>query len=71
MDTKKIFKHIPWVILGIIGAFCLSVVALRRGEHVSGRFRFRLSGGLPLLQPVHRPEGHETRPDARDAGGYQ
>ena len=22
MDTKKIFKHIPWVILGIIGAFC-------------------------------------------------
>ena len=30
MDTKKIFKHIPWVILGIIGAFCLAVVALRR-----------------------------------------
>ncbi|WP_425249530.1 hypothetical protein, partial [Enterobacter hormaechei] len=27
MDTKKIFKHIPWVILGIIGAFCLAVVA--------------------------------------------
>ncbi|MGS9102554.1 hypothetical protein ACQWG0_26295, partial [Salmonella enterica subsp. enterica serovar Infantis] len=26
MYTKKIFKHIPWVILGIIGAFCLSVV---------------------------------------------
>ncbi|WP_416055414.1 hypothetical protein, partial [Salmonella enterica] len=22
MDTKKIFKHIPQVILGIIGAFC-------------------------------------------------
>lgn len=35
MDTKKIFKHIPWVILGIIGAFCLAVVALRRGEHIS------------------------------------
>lgn len=35
MDTKKLLKHIPWVILGIIGAFCLSVVALRRGEHVS------------------------------------
>ncbi|EEW8454604.1 carbon starvation protein CstA, partial [Escherichia coli] len=33
MDTKKLFKHIPWVILGIIGAFCLAVVALRRGEH--------------------------------------
>ncbi|WP_455561387.1 hypothetical protein, partial [Escherichia sp.] len=24
MDTKKLFKHIPWVILGIIGAFCLA-----------------------------------------------
>ncbi len=35
MDTKKLFKHIPRVILGIIGAFCLAVVALRRGEHVS------------------------------------
>src|SRR5574344_307859 len=35
MDTKKLFKHIPWVILGIIGAFCLAVVALRRGEHIS------------------------------------
>ncbi|MFP1455178.1 carbon starvation CstA family protein [Escherichia coli] len=35
MDTKKILKHIPWVIIAIIGAFCLAVVALRRGEHVS------------------------------------
>ena len=35
MDSKKILKHVPWVVLGIIGAFCLSVVALRRGEHVS------------------------------------
>ena len=35
MDTKKLFKHIPWVLLGILGAFCLSVIALRRGEHVS------------------------------------
>lgn len=25
----------PWAILRIIGAFCLAVVALRRGEHVS------------------------------------
>ena len=35
MDTKKLLKHVPWAILGIIGAFCLAVVALRRGEHVS------------------------------------
>jgi hypothetical protein len=35
MNTKSIFKHIPWMILGIIGACCLAVVALRRGEHIS------------------------------------
>lgn len=32
---NKFLKHIPWLILGIIGACCLAVVALRRGEHVS------------------------------------
>ncbi|REF27063.1 carbon starvation protein CstA [Xenorhabdus cabanillasii] len=35
MNNNKFLKHIPWVILGIIGACCLGVVALRRGEHVS------------------------------------
>ncbi|MBC8949817.1 MULTISPECIES: carbon starvation CstA family protein [Xenorhabdus] len=35
MKNNKLLKHIPWMILGIIGAFCLGVVALRRGEHVS------------------------------------
>ncbi|MDX7997822.1 carbon starvation protein A [Xenorhabdus sp. Reich] len=35
MNNNKFLKHIPWIILGIIGAFCLGVVALRRGEHVS------------------------------------
>ncbi|PLN17824.1 carbon starvation protein CstA, partial [Klebsiella pneumoniae] len=35
MDTKKLFKHIPWVILGIIGAFCLSVDALRLSLYTS------------------------------------
>ncbi|PHM51845.1 MULTISPECIES: carbon starvation CstA family protein [Xenorhabdus] len=35
MNNNKFLKHIPWMILGIIGAFCLGVVALRRGEHVS------------------------------------
>ncbi|MDC9582012.1 carbon starvation CstA family protein [Xenorhabdus sp. PR6a] len=35
MNNNKFLKHIPWIMLGIIGAFCLSVVALRRGEHVS------------------------------------
>ncbi|ATA24894.1 carbon starvation protein A [Brenneria goodwinii] len=35
MKSSTILKHIPWMILGIIGAACLGVVALRRGEHVS------------------------------------
>ncbi|MEC5318049.1 carbon starvation CstA family protein [Brenneria populi subsp. brevivirga] len=35
MKSGTILKHIPWIILGIIGAACLGVVALRRGEHVS------------------------------------
>ncbi|PHM61733.1 carbon starvation CstA family protein [Xenorhabdus ishibashii] len=35
MNNNKLLKHIPWMVLGIIGAFCLGVVALRRGEHVS------------------------------------
>ena len=65
MDTKKLFKHIPWVILGIIGAFCLSVVALRRGEHVSALWIV-----VSLLQSVHRPKGDEARPHARDASGH-
>ncbi|ARU92683.1 carbon starvation CstA family protein [Tatumella citrea] len=35
MDKHKILRHVPWVILGIVGAFCLGVLALRRGEHIS------------------------------------
>lgn len=35
MNTKSFFKHIPWIILSFIGACCLAVVALRRGEHIS------------------------------------
>lgn len=35
MNKNGILKHIPWMILGIIGAVCLGVVALRRGEHIS------------------------------------
>ncbi|GAB1438532.1 carbon starvation CstA family protein [Providencia sp.] len=35
MNKNGILKHIPWMILGIIGAICLGVVALRRGEHIS------------------------------------
>ena len=65
MDTKKIFKHIPWVILGIIGAFCLAVVALRRGEHVSALWIVVASVSVYLVayryySLVHRPEGDET-----------
>ncbi|WP_279025260.1 carbon starvation CstA family protein [Gibbsiella quercinecans] len=35
MKRDGILKHIPWMILGVIGAACLGVVALRRGEHIS------------------------------------
>lgn len=35
MKNNTFLKHIPWVVIGIIGAFCLAVVALRRGENVS------------------------------------
>nr|WP_269975632.1 carbon starvation CstA family protein [Dickeya lacustris] len=35
MMKDKLLKHLPWVLLGFIGACCLGVVALRRGEHVS------------------------------------
>ncbi|MHA7845189.1 carbon starvation CstA family protein [Serratia sp. D1N4] len=35
MKREGILKHIPWILLGILGAFCLGVVALRRGESIS------------------------------------
>ena len=35
MTNKKLLRHLPWAIIGIVGAFCLATVALRRGEHVS------------------------------------
>ncbi|MBV6693153.1 carbon starvation CstA family protein [Serratia quinivorans] len=35
MNREGILKHIPWMLLGILGASCLGVVALRRGEHIS------------------------------------
>lgn len=35
MDKRGIFKHIPWLVLSILGACCLGVVALRRGESIS------------------------------------
>lgn len=44
MDTKKLLKHVPWALLGILGAFCLAVVALRRGEHVSALWIVVASG---------------------------
>ncbi len=50
------------MILGIIGAFCLPVVALRRGEHGGKRPVDRGQSTVsvylvtPLLQPVYRPE---------------
>lgn len=34
MNKNNILRHIPWLILEIIGAICLGVVALRRGEQI-------------------------------------
>ncbi|WP_392561844.1 carbon starvation CstA family protein [Orbus sturtevantii] len=33
--NNKYLKHIQWVLVALIGACCLAVVALRRGEHIS------------------------------------
>lgn len=35
MDKHKFLRHLPWVFLGILGAGCLAIVALRRGETIS------------------------------------
>ncbi|WP_431223856.1 carbon starvation CstA family protein [Serratia sp. L9] len=35
MKREGILKHLPWMLLGILGASCLGVVALRRGESIS------------------------------------
>lgn len=35
MSNNKFLKHLPWVLLAFLGACCLAVVALRRGEHIS------------------------------------
>ena len=61
MDTKKLLKHVPWAILGIIGAFCLAVVALRRGEHVSALWIVVASVSVYLVEIkniILSSEGH-------------
>ncbi len=54
------------MILGIIGAFCLAVVHYVGGSTSAPCGSWsplcRVSGGVSLLQSVHRPEGDETRP---------
>lgn len=35
MKSNKILGQIPWLILAVVGACCLGVVALRRGEPIS------------------------------------
>lgn len=35
MNNHKFLKHLPWVLLGMLGACCLAVIALRRGEAIS------------------------------------
>lgn len=47
--NNKVFKHIPWLILALIGACCLAVVALRRGEHVSALWIVAASVSIYLV----------------------
>ncbi|WP_413492256.1 carbon starvation CstA family protein [Morganella psychrotolerans] len=49
MNSNRLFKHIPWILLGIIGASCLGVVALRRGEHVSALWIIAASVSVYLV----------------------
>lgn len=35
MEKSSIGKHLLWAVIAIVGAFCLAIVALRRGESVS------------------------------------
>ncbi|WP_455428005.1 carbon starvation CstA family protein [Dryocola sp. LX212] len=35
MNRNNLLKHLPWMVIAILGACCLGVVALRRGEHIS------------------------------------
>ncbi|UYZ84594.1 carbon starvation protein A [Entomomonas sp. E2T0] len=35
MKTNKVLCQVPWLILAVVGACCLGVVALRRGEPIS------------------------------------
>lgn len=35
MNFKPFLKHVPWILLSFVGACCLAVVALRRGESIS------------------------------------
>ncbi len=35
MPKSGVMGHLPWVLLGVVGAFALSVVATQRGEHIN------------------------------------
>ncbi|CAK9883875.1 MAG: Pyruvate/proton symporter BtsT [Candidatus Erwinia impunctatus] len=49
MNKNLFLKHIPWIILGFIGACCLAVVALRRGEHISALWIIAASVSVYLV----------------------
>ncbi|QIQ21518.1 carbon starvation CstA family protein [Zophobihabitans entericus] len=49
MNSKSILKHVPWIILSIVGACCLAVIALRRGEHVSALWIIAASVSVYLV----------------------
>lgn len=46
---KNIIRHIPWLILAVLGACCLGVVALRRGEAISALWILAASISVYLI----------------------
>ena len=60
--------------IAIVGACCLGVIALRRGEPVNAIWIVTAAIAvfliaLPLLCALHRRQGARARPEPRDAGG--
>lgn len=49
MKANNILRHIPWLILAIVGACCLGVVALRRGEAISALWILAASVSVYLI----------------------
>lgn len=49
MKSNSILRHIPWLILAVVGACCLGVIALRRGEPISALWILAASVSVYLI----------------------